>query len=63
MHMKLFYEQDEPDGSDCHFCGETIYLILWRAFTSSDFDPHRPTDLVLCDGCHTIVTADLPAPD
>lgn len=59
IRVTIFWDRDEPDGSECICCGDKCYLTMWRAFVSSRKIAERmPLDLVLCESCHQAAMED-----
>lgn len=53
VEATLFWDRDEPDGSECALCGDQPLLTMWRGFASVEKIANRvSTDVVLCDSCH-----------
>lgn len=48
---RLFWEQEEADGSECCCCGDRCYLSMWRLMVSFAKLSKVGTSFVTCQSC------------
>lgn len=51
IHVKVDWEEVEPDGSECHDCGDACYSFMSQAFYQIQGQEKEFVSVVLCCGC------------
>ena len=53
IDVNIYWDRDEPDGSECICCGDRCYLSMWRLVVSAvKFVSRTKTEHILCEACH-----------
>lgn len=49
------WQEVDPDGSECHGCGDTCYLSMVQAYYQIEGQQKEFVDAVLCGSCDELM--------